>query len=183
MEDFDISEHEEKMKGAIDALRREFTRVRSGRATPALVDKLKVEAYGSEMPLNQVASISVPEARLMIIQPFDKTNLASVERAIHKSDLGVNPNNDGSVIRLAFPALTEDRRKDLVRQVKKRCEEARVSIRNARRDAMEDIKKLSDGRPEDEVKRAQDTVQKLTDKFTEEVDKSFAVKEKEIMEV
>ncbi len=135
------------------------------------------------MPLNQVATISVPEARLMIIQPFDKSNLAAVERAIHKSDLGVNPNNDGSVIRLAFPALTEDRRKDLVRQVKKRCEEARVSIRNARRDAMDEIKNLSDGRPEDEVKRAQDDVQKLTDKYTEQVDKSFGVKEKEIMEV
>lgn len=174
--------HEENMMKAIDAMHREFTRVRSGRATPSLVEKLPVEAYGQEMPLNQVAGISIPEARLIVIQPFDKSNLSNIERAIHKSDLGVNPMNDGSIIRLAFPSLTEERRKDLVKLVKKRAEDARISIRNVRRDAMDEIKK-TEGLPEDDVKRAQDDVQKLTDKYIEKIDASLERKEKEIMEV
>ncbi|MGE0493569.1 MAG: ribosome recycling factor [Vulcanimicrobiota bacterium] len=182
MDTIAFDDYEEKMMKSIESLGRDFAAVRSGRASPALVEKVMVEAYGTEMPLNQVASISVPEARLLVIQPFDKNNIAAIERAIHKSDLGINPSNDGSVIRLGFPALTEERRKDLVKMVKKRAEEARVSIRNIRRDAMEDIKKV-DGVPEDEVKRSQDQVQKLTDRYVDEIDRSLDNKEKEIMEV
>lgn len=177
-----FEECEERMGASIEALGREFSTIRSGRASPALVEKLMVSAYGTEMPLNQVATISVPEARLLTITPFDKGNLGEIERAILKSDIGITPNNDGSVIRLAFPTLTEDRRKELVKLVKKRAEEAKVSIRNVRRDILDELKK-EEGLPEDDVKRAQDKIQKLTDKYTDEVDKVTAAKEKEIMEV
>lgn len=177
-----FEECEERMSASIDALGREFSTIRSGRASPALVEKLMVSAYGTEMPLNQVATISVPEARLLTITPFDKGNLGEIERAILKSDIGITPNNDGTVIRLGFPTLTEDRRKELVKLVKKRAEEAKVSIRNVRRDILDELKK-EEGLPEDDVKRAQDKVQKLTDKYTDEVDKVTAAKEKEIMEV
>lgn len=177
-----FGETEEKMQKALEALGREFSTIRSGRAAPTLVEKLIVEAYGQDMLLNQLASISVPEARLMVIQPFDKNNLSPIERAIHKSDIGINPNNDGIVIRLAFPPLTEERRKDLVKVIKRRAEECRVSLRNIRREAMDELKR-AEGLPEDDVKRAQDEIQKLTDKYSEEVNKSFGVKEQEIMEV
>ncbi len=175
-------ETESRMKKTIEALHRDFAKIRSGRATPALVEKLPVEAYGQEMPLNQLATLAVPEPRLLVIQPYDKNNLSAIERAIHKSDLGINPNNDGTVIRLNFPPLTAERRKELVKVIKKRAEEARVALRNIRREAMEELKK-AEGVPEDEVKRSQDEIQKLTDRYNGEVSKSLEIKEKEIMEV
>lgn len=177
----DFATFEEKMNSALEALGREFGRIRSGRATPALVDKVMVEAYGSEMPLSQVATISVPEARTLVIQPYDQSNIGNIERSIHKANLGVSPNNDGKVIRLNLPPLTEERRKDFVKVVKSKAEEAKVSLRQARREALEDVKKS--GLPEDQEKRAQEQVQKLTEKFTAQIDKATVAKEKEIMEV
>ncbi len=182
MDTIAFEDYEEKMMKAVESLGKDFSTIRSGRASPALVEKVMVEAYGSEMPMNQVASISVPEARMIVLQPFDKGNISNIERAIHKADLGINPTNDGQIIRLAFPALTEERRKDLVKVIKKRAEDARISIRNIRREAMDELKN-ADGLPEDEVKRGQDQVQKLTDQYVEEVDKAAGNKEKEIMEV
>lgn len=181
MDSFDFEPYIEQMQSALDALGREFGRIRSGRASPSLVDKVPVEAYGSEMPMDQVATISVPEARTIVIQPFDKGNLASIERGIHKANLGVTPNNDGNVVRLNLPALTEDRRRDFVKVVKAKAEEAKVSIRQARRDALEDVKTGSF--PEDVEKRYQDEVQKMVDKFTDKIDAATRAKEKELMEV
>jgi ribosome recycling factor len=181
MDALDLATFEEKMGDALEALGREFGRIRSGRATPALVDKVLVEAYGSEMPLSQVATISVPEARTLVIAPYDQSNIGNIERSLHKANLGVSPNNDGKVIRLNMPPLTEERRKDFVKVVKGKAEEAKVSLRQARRDALEDVKKAK--MPEDQEKRAQDQVQKLTEKFTAKIDKATEAKEKEIMEV
>lgn len=181
MDDLDLNVFEEKMESALEALGREFGRIRSGRATPALVDKVLVEAYGSELPLSQVATISVPEARTLVIQPYDQSNIGNIERSLHKANLGVAPNNDGKVIRLNMPPLTEERRKDFVKVVKSKAEEAKVSLRQARRDALEDVKKAK--LPEDQEKRTQDQVQKLTEKFTAKIDKATEAKEKEIMEV
>ncbi len=181
MENIDFTPYEERMEGAIEALGREYGRIRSGRATPALVDKIMVEAYGSEMPLSQMATIQVPEARTLVIQPYDKGNLSNIERAIHMANIGVTPNNDGNLIRLNMPPLTEERRKDFVKVVKAKAEEAKVGIRQIRRDALEDVKKA--GLPEDTEKRTQDEVQKLTDRYTERVEKTCDNKEKEIMEV
>lgn len=181
MDEVDFDTFEERMENALEALGREFGRIRSGRATPALVDKVMVEAYGSEMPMAQVATISVPEARTLVIQPFDKSNIGNIERAIHMANLGVAPNNDGNVVRLNMPALTEERRKEYVKLVKQRAEEAKVTIRQTRRDAMEEVK--NSDLPEDVVKRAEKDVQKMTDKFTEKIDKATEAKEKEIMEV
>lgn len=173
---------EDRMKKTHEALARDFSTIRTGRATPALLDRIVVEAYGSEMPLNQIATIAVPESRMLSIQPFDKNNMHAIERAIQKSDLGINPTNDGIQIRLAFPPLTEDRRKDLVKLARKMTEEARVAMRNIRRDALDSLKKL-DGAPEDEVKRAQEDIQKMTDRHIDEIGKALGAKEKEIMEV
>ncbi len=181
MESVDFDPFEERMANALEALGREFGRIRSGRATPALVDKVMVEAYGSEMPMTQVATISVPEARTLVIQPFDKSNIGSIERAIHMANLGVAPNNDGNVVRLNMPALTEERRKEYVKLVKQRAEEAKVTIRQTRRDALEEVK--NSDLPEDQVKRLEKDVQKMTDTFTEKIDKATDAKEKEIMEV
>lgn len=181
MDAIDFDSFELKMTDALDALGREFGRIRSGRATPALVDKVLVEAYGSEMPLSQVATISVPEARTLVIQPYDQSNIGNIERSLHKANLGVAPNNDGKVIRLNMPPLTEERRKDFVKVVKGKAEEAKVSLRQARREALEEVKKAK--LPEDQEKRAQDQVQKLTEKFTAKIDKATEAKEKEIMEV
>lgn len=178
---FDLEPFKEQMTKAIDALGREFGRVRSGRASPSLVEKVAVEAYGSEMPLDQVATISVPEARLIVIQPFDKGNISNIERAIHKANLGVAPNNDGHVIRINLPALTEERRRDFVKVVKGKAEDAKVSIRQARRDALEELKKAEF--PEDQEKRLEDEIQKLTDRHTDRVDEATKAKEKELMEV
>lgn len=181
METFDFEPIKQQMQNALDALGREFGRIRSGRASPSLVDKVPVEAYGSEMPMDQLATISIPEARTIVIQPFDKSNLASIERGIHKANLGVTPNNDGHVVRLNLPALTEERRKDFVKVVKAKAEEAKVSLRQARRDALEEVK--AGGYPEDEEKRYQDEIQKMTEKFTDKIDTATKAKEKELMEV
>ncbi len=181
MDAVDFSTFESKMESALEALGREFSRIRSGRATPALVEKVLVEAYGSEMPLSQVATISVPEARTLVIQPYDQSVIGNIERSLHKANLGVTPNNDGKVIRLNMPPLTEERRKDFVKMAKVKAEDAKVSLRQARRDALEEIK--GNKLPEDAEKRAQDNVQKLTEKFTQKIDKATEAKEKEIMEV
>ncbi|MDR3270328.1 MAG: ribosome recycling factor [Peptococcaceae bacterium] len=176
---------EERMTKAVEALRRELSTIRAGRATPAILDKISVEYYGAATPINQMANISVPEPRILTIQPWDKTSLPNIEKAILKSDLGLNPSSDGSVIRLVIPQLTEQRRQELVKTVKKKTEEARVAVRNIRRDGIEQLKKLEKDHTasEDEVKKAQDTAQKLTDKYVKEVDRILEGKEQEIMEV
>lgn len=177
--------HEDRMKKALDALRKEYSTLRAGRATPALLDKITVDYYGTPTPVNQVANISVPEPRMIVIQPWEKTMLSPIEKAILKSDLGLTPNSDGSVLRLSIPQLTQQRRTELVKVVHKKAEESRVAIRNLRRDGNEAIKKLEKDKliSEDETKKAQDDIQKLTDKYIKEVDHIMAVKEKEIMEV
>jgi ribosome recycling factor len=180
-DEFDLDPYEEQMMSALEALGREFGRIRSGRASPSLVDKVMVEAYGSEMPMDQVATISVPEARTIVIQPFDKGNLSNIERGIHKANLGVAPNNDGNVVRLNLPALTEERRRDFVKVVKGKAEDAKVSVRQARRDSLEDLKKADF--PEDHQKRIEDEIQKLTGKYTDRIDTATKAKEKELMEV
>ncbi|MFH1454478.1 MAG: ribosome recycling factor [Armatimonadota bacterium] len=178
-----FSSTEERMKKSIEAVQREFAGIRAGRANPALLDKISVECYGSTMPIKQVANVSIPEARMIIIQPWDKTIISDIEKAIQKSDLGINPSNDSNVIRLIIPSLTEERRLELVKVVKKKTEEGKVSIRNIRRDSMEELKAKEKESSEDEVKKAQDQIQKITDKYIAELDRICAAKEKEIMEV
>ncbi|MFK3938725.1 ribosome recycling factor [Alkalihalobacillus sp. NPDC078783] len=175
----------ERMTKAIDSLRRELAKLRAGRANPAILDRVTVEYYGALTPLNQLATISVPEARLLVIQPFDKSSIADVERAILKADLGLTPSNDGQVIRIAIPALTEERRRDLVKIVKKSAEDAKVAIRNIRRDANDDLKKQQkDGElTEDDLRQSTDEIQKLTDQFIAISDKEADQKEQEVMEV
>lgn len=176
---------EQNMEKSIQGLSKEFASVRAGRANPGLLDKIVVDYYGVATPLNQLSNISAPEARLLTVQPWDKSVLGTVEKAILKSDLGLTPNNDGNIIRIAIPQLTEERRKELVKLVKKMAEEARVAVRNLRREANDDIKKMEkDGDiSQDESRRIQDEVQELTDKYVEEVNKVLAGKEAEIMEV
>ena len=176
---------QDRMEKAVAALKRDLATLRAGRATPALLDKISVDYYGSSMPINQLANISVPEPRLLVIQPWDKKALSEIERAIMKSDLGLNPSSDGSLIRLAIPQLTEERRKDLVKVSKKKAEEGRVAIRNIRRDANEELKKKEKAGEitEDELHKSQDEVQKFTDKFIAEVENILAAKEVEIMDV
>ncbi|MFO7953075.1 MAG: ribosome recycling factor [Bacillota bacterium] len=179
------AEAEEKMTKAVEALQRDLSTMRAGRANPSLLDKIEVDYYGISTPLNQLAGISAPEARLLVIQPWDKQSIPAIEKAIQKSDLGLTPSNDGNVIRLTIPELTEERRKELVKYVKKKTEEGRVSIRNIRRDANDIIKQMEKESEisEDESKRAQDDIQELTDSKVDEVDKILEAKEKEIMEV
>ncbi len=157
----------------------------AGRANPALLDRITVEYYGTETPLNQLANITAPEARVINISPWDSKSLPAIEKAIQKSDLGMNPSNDGKIIRLVVPQLTEERRKDLVKSVKKLAEEARVAVRNIRRDANDNLKKLKKDSEitEDELKKSEEDTQKMTDKYIKEIDKLGEVKEKEIMEV
>ncbi|MFF2155579.1 ribosome recycling factor [Paenibacillus chitinolyticus] len=175
---------EERMSKAIDALKRDLATLRAGRANPALLDKIQVEYYGALTPVNQLANISTPDSRTLIIQPWDKSSMGAIEKAILKSELGLTPANDGTVIRLVIPPLTEERRSDLVKLTRKYGEEAKVAIRNIRRDANDDIKKQEkNGISEDESRRHQDDIQKFTDKFTAEVEKVLTGKEKEIMEV
>jgi ribosome recycling factor len=175
---------EERMEKAIGSLKKELTSLRAGRATPSLVDRVQVEYYGAPTPVNQLANITTPDSRTLMIQPWDKSSISAIEKAIMKSDLGLTPSNDGIAIRLVIPALTEERRGELVKLTKKYGEEAKVAIRNIRRDANEDIKKLEKtGMPEDESRRHQDEIQKQTDKYVAEIDKVLAAKEKEIMEV
>ena len=179
------SSHEDRMKKTIEMLRKEYGTLRAGRATPSLLDKITVDYYGTPTPINQVANISVPEPRCIIIQPWEKTMISPVEKAILKSDLGLTPNSDGSVIRLNIPQLTQQRRAELVKVVHKKAEETRVAVRNLRRDANEGIKKLEKDKTisEDEAKKAQDDMQKMTDKYIKEIDTVMSAKEKEIMEV
>ncbi len=179
------SQAEERMKKSIQSLLDEFKTLRGSRASQSLFEKIRVEYYGNKVPLNQVATISIPEARLVIIQPWDRSVLADIEKAIQKSELSVNPNNDGKVIRINIPPLTEDRRKELVKLTKTTAEQSRVSVRNVRRDANEEIKKAkSDSElSEDDAKKATDEIQKLTDKHIEEINKLLEAKEKEILEV
>jgi len=180
-----FSETSRKMGKAIEALKRELATIRTGRATPAIVDHIKVDYYGVPTPLSQMATISVPEARLLLIQPWDRQALSSIEKAILKSDLGLTPANDGNVIRLRIPQLTEERRRELIRVVRKRVEEGRVALRNIRRTALEEIRKLEQAKEisQDEQKRAQERLQQLTDGFIEEVDKLAKDKEAELLEV
>ncbi|SHK65426.1 ribosome recycling factor [Desulforamulus aeronauticus] len=179
-----VSSAEENMKKSVDVVRKEFASLRAGRATPALLDKIVVSYYGTPTPLNQMANISVPEARMLVIQPWDKSATPEIERAILKSDVGITPSSDGTVIRLTIPQLTQERRTELVKVIKKKAEEGRVAIRNIRRDINDNLKaKQKDGVPEDDVKRAQDDLQKTTDKYIKEIDELVKLKEQEIMQV
>ena len=174
-----------KMDQAVAHLKDDLAGIRTGRAAPAVINRVTVEYYGTPVPLNQLAGVSVPEPRLLLIQPFDKSAISSIERAIMQSDLGITPSNDGNVIRLAFPPLTEERRKELVKQVHHRAEESRVAVRNVRRHAKEEMEKLEhDGAiSQDDLIRAEKELQKLTDRFVTEVDEIQGHKEQELMEV
>jgi ribosome recycling factor len=180
-----FNQAETKMKKTVEALRHHLGSIRTGRASPALVDHLRVEYYGTEMPLNQLANISVPESRTLLIQPWDKGAIKAIEKAIQNSDLGLNPNNDGQTIRLSIPTLTEQRRKEMVKLVKKEVEEQKVSLRNIRRDAVGDLKKLESEKQisEDELKRAQDKLEQLVAQYTKELDRQGQNKEQEVLEV
>jgi ribosome recycling factor len=180
-----LKDAEHRMQSAIAALQRELDGVRTGRARPALVEGLKVDYYGTPTPLNQLATINAPEPHLITIQPWDKSQLSNIEKAIQKSDLNLNPTNDGNIIRLAIPPLTEDRRKELVKVVHKKSEDARVAIRNVRRDALDHLRKAQHDKQisDDDERRAQERLQKITDKYIAEVDKHGQAKEKELLEV
>jgi len=180
-----LKETEERMKKTVEFFRKELAGIRAGRATPALLDRIMVDYYGTQTPLNQLANVSAPEPRLLVIQPYDKTAIGEIEKAIMKSDLGITPNTDGNIIRLTIPQLTEERRQQLVKVVRKKAEEERVAIRNARRDANDQLKRLErDGEiPEDDARRAQAEVQELTDKYIKEIDELLAQKERDVMEV
>ena len=180
-----LAQAETKMKKSVEALRYHLGSIRTGRASPALVEQIHVEYYGSEMPLNQLANVSVPEAKMLVIQPWDQTALKAIEKALQHSDLGINPTNDGRVIRLVIPALTEQRRKDLTKVVRKEVEESKVALRNLRRDAQADLKKIEADKQigADDLKRAQEKLQELTDRYTREMDQVGAAKEAEVMEV
>ncbi len=175
----------EKMDKVVDSLKHEFASIRSGRANPGILDKIRVDAYGQTMPINQLATVSVPEARLIVIEPWDKSQLASVEKAIHASDIGINPTNDGKVIRLAIPQLTEERRKEYVKQAKSLAEERKTAIRNVRRDFNDIVKKeeKDSNISEDESKKWLDKIQKITDEYVAKISNITDEKEKEIMEV
>lgn len=179
------TEMEKEMKEVLSKLKSEFVVIRTGRASASLLDKIYVDYYGSPVPINQIASISVPEPKMIVIQPWDIKMLGVIEKAILKSDLRLTPNNDGKVIRLVLPELTSERRQELLKLAKKKAEEARVSIRNIRREYNENLKKMekSGEISEDELKRSQEEIQKLTDKYIEEVDKMLEAKETDIMEV
>ena len=181
----DYSKIKERMEKTINAFSEKLGEIRAGRANPAILNKVKIDYYGVATPINQVAAISVPEARLIVIQPWDMSCLKEIEKAILASDIGINPNNDGKVIRLNFPELTEERRKDLVKDIRKIAEEARVSIRGARRDGLDEFKAMQKNSEitEDELKIAETEVQKITDLKIEEIDKILANKELDIMNV
>ena len=176
---------EEKMKKSVSNLNSELLTIRAGRANPHVLDKVTVEYYGAEVPINQVASVSTPEARIIAISPFDSTILKEIEKAINMSDIGINPNNDGKVIRLIFPELTEESRKELTKDVKKKGEDSKVAIRNIRRDAMDAVKKAEKANEitEDTLKNLEEEIQKLTDSNIAEIDKLVESKNKEIMSI
>ncbi len=177
--------YEEKMTKSYDSMQREFISIRAGRANPHVLDKIRVDYYGTPTPLQQVGNISVPEPRMLQIQPWEKSLLKAIEKAILTSDIGINPTNDGSIIRLVFPELTEERRKELVKDVKKKGEAAKVAVRNIRRDANENLKKLNKAGEisEDDQKDLETKVQKMTDKFIADIDKAVDEKSKEILTV
>jgi ribosome recycling factor len=180
-----LRETEGKMKKSVDALRQHLGTIRTGRASPALVEYLQVEAYGSHMPLNQLATITTPDARMIVIQPFDKSMIKLIEKSIQNSELGITPSNDGIVIRLSLPQLTEERRRDLTKQVRSRLEESRVAVRNLRREALDDVKELEHEKliSETDQRRAQEKLQELTDRYIRELEHVGAAKEAEVMEV
>ncbi len=179
-----LQSYEDKMKKTLDFLSEEYAAVRAGRANPHVLDKIKVDYYGTPTPIQQVGNVSVPEARIIQIAPWDKTMLKAIEKAIQTSDIGINPQNDGSVIRLQFPELTEERRKDLVKDIKKKAEEGKVALRNVRRDGNEEFKKLGKGEiSEDEAADLTDSLQKLTDDYIARIDKALEEKTKELMTV
>ena len=181
----ELKVYEEKMEKSIDALLNEYASIRAGRENPHVLDKIKVDYYGTPTPIQQVGNISVPEARMILIQPWEKSLIRPIEKAIQTSELGINPSNDGSVIRLVFPELTEERRKELAKDVKKKGDGAKVAIRNIRRDANEAFKKMekNDEISEDDLKELTEKVQKLTDKSIEKIDKAVENKTKEILTV
>ena len=181
----DFNEFENRMDKTIDVFKQNLSEVRAGRANPAILNRVSVEYYGTPTPINQVAGISVPEARLIVIQPWDASILKEIEKAILASDIGINPNNDGKVIRLNFPELTEERRKELVKDIKKMAEESKVAIRAIRRDGIDKAKAMQKNSEitEDELKQAEIEIQKMTDKYIEEIDKILETKEKEIMSI
>ncbi len=174
-----------KMEKCLDSLDRDYKAIRAGRANPAILDRITVDYYGSPTPLNQMAAISVPEPRMLMIQPWDASTIKEIEKAINTSDIGINPSNDGKVIRLSFPPLTEERRKDLVKDVSKRAEEGKVAIRNIRRDAMDDLKKLKKDNQitEDDQKNGEKELQKITDDYTKQVEDMEKKKEQEILSI
>jgi ribosome recycling factor len=176
---------EEQMKKAVSLTQKELQAIRTGRANPGLLDRVVVDYYGAPTPLKQVANISTPDGKCLVIQPYDKSSLKDIEIAINKSDTGMTPNNDGNVIRIVVPALTEERRKSLVKDIKKIAEDNKVSVRNARRDALESVKKLEKDKAisEDQSKKEQEHIQKFTDKYSKEIDELTASKEKEVMVV
>jgi ribosome recycling factor len=175
----------ERMTKAVEALKKDLAAIRTGRASVGLIDHVRVDYHGTQMPINQLATVAVPEPRLLTIQPWDRTSLGMIEKAIQKSDLGINPANDGSMIRLALPQLNEQTRKDLAKRVQKRVEDGRVAVRNIRRDCHDELRRLEKGHEasEDEVRRANDQLQKLTDQFIGDMDKVGKEKEAELMEV
>jgi len=181
----DYTNIEERMNKTVNVFEENLSEIRAGRANPAILNKISVEYYGTPTPINQVAGISVPEARLIVIQPWDKSVLKDIEKAILASDIGINPNNDGNVIRLNFPELNEERRKEIVKDVKKMAEEAKVAVRAVRRDGIDEFKKMQKDSAitEDELKQSEEKIQKLTDQYIEKIDKISESKEKEVMTV
>jgi ribosome recycling factor len=175
----------DQMEAAVEALRREFTSVRTGKASPALLDTVRVEAYGSQVPLNQVATVSAPEPRLLVVQPWDRGTLNAIEKAIQTSDLGLNPSNDGKIVRVPIPALTEERRREYVKLLHKMAEEGRVSIRHARKEANDHTKRRQKDHEisEDDARREMDEVQKLTDRYIQQLEELLRHKEAEVLEV
>jgi ribosome recycling factor len=180
-----MEDADQRMSKAMEALRRDLNTIRTGRASPSLLDRITIDYYGTPTPLNQMAGISVPEARLLVIQPWDRGTIGTIEKAILKSDLGLNPNNDGQVIRIAIPPLTEERRRQLVKVVHSHVEDAKVAVRNIRRDAMTQVRELMNEKlvSEDDERRAEHQLDDLTKRFTEEADKIGKTKEHEVMEV
>jgi ribosome recycling factor len=180
-----LRESEGKMKKSAEALRNNLATIRTGRASPALVEHLPVDAYGSSMPLNQLAGISVPEVRMIVIQPYDASTMKAIEKAIQNSELGINPSNDGRVIRLIIPQLTEERRRDLTKLVRNRVEESKVALRNIRREALDDLRQLEHEKliSEDDQRRGQDQLQELINRYTRDLDQIGTAKEAEVMEV
>lgn len=185
MIDETLKDAEHRMQSAVQSFDRELSSVRTGRARPSLVESLKVEYYGTPTPLNQMATINAPEPRMITIQPFDKTQMSAIEKAIQKSDLGLTPTNDGNLMRLVIPALNEERRKELAKQVHKKAEEARVAVRNVRRDSLDHLRKAQHAKEitDDDERRSQERLQKITDRFVAEVDQHANTKERELLEV